>query len=77
MSMERAILIFAQNTEAASDLTTAIDMATVRPWAPLAPGQAMSEQVRYSEEETDRMILVFLKRAAAAGLETHGSVIVP
>jgi cytochrome c551/c552 len=78
-TMERAVLIFAQNTDAAEDLIHAINFATARPWAPLPAGAnpATTKQERYSEEETDQMILHFLKRAAAAGLSTQGSVIVP
>lgn len=79
MSAERLVVVFAQTTDAAEDLLTALDMAKTPPWKPLPPGAnpATVEQERHTQEETDAAILVFLKRAAAAGYQTPGSLVIP
>jgi hypothetical protein len=75
----RLVNVFCETTNGAEDLIAALGFARERPWAPLPPGAnvATYEQQRYSEEETNEMILVFLKRAASEGYSTPGSILIP
>jgi hypothetical protein len=78
MSAERLVLVFAQTTDAAEDLMTALTMAQKRPWAPNPPGTPFgTPQKRHTQEETDAAILVFIKRAAKAGYALQGSLVIP
>lgn len=77
MSNQRAILLFSDDVDASEDLRAALNFAVNRPWKPNPPEVRYgAPQERYTEEETDQMILVFLKRAAQK-IDMGATVIVP
>jgi cytochrome c551/c552 len=78
MTVQRTLIVFADDTDAAEDFTHALSMAKQPPWRPLPDGAnpATVKQERMSQEETDELILTFLHRAAPR-LQWGGNIIIP
>jgi hypothetical protein len=74
---QRVLLFFAEDTDASEDFQAALDMAQQPPWEPMPEdGRFGDPQERLSQEETDKLILKFLKRAAN-GITFGSATIVP
>lgn len=77
MTMQRALLVFAENTDAMEDLQVALGALQAAPWKPNPPGVPFgSPQEQYDVAEVDAFVLERLRRSISR-ISFGGSVIVP